>query len=129
MDMSWIHLIVGIALLETLYFSWLAGSARGKYGVDAPATTGHEMFERHFRVHQNHLEQLIVFFPALYLSANYASTTLAVVLGAIFVVARPVYAAAYVKDPGSRTIGFVSGYLATVVLLLSGIGGIVMSLL
>lgn len=37
------------------------GSARRKYGIGGSATIGNSDFERCFRVHQNALEQLIVF--------------------------------------------------------------------
>lgn len=126
---EWIALIVGLSLVEALYFSGMVGKARGDHGVDAPKTTGNEIFERHYRVQQNHIEQLIIFIPAIWLCAAYASSTAALVLGVIFLIARPVYGAAYVKDPGSRTIGFLGGYISTVLMLLAGIGGIIADLI
>ena len=65
MDTLWIPLIVGLALLECLWFSWQCGKARGTYGIDAPTISGNEMFERYFRVHQNTIEQLVVFIVGL----------------------------------------------------------------
>src|SRR5215472_3834074 len=41
--------------------------ARGHYGIAAPATSGHPVFERLFRIQQNTLEQLVLFLPALWL--------------------------------------------------------------
>jgi glutathione S-transferase len=36
---------------------------RGKHKIKAPATTGHETFERAFRTHLNYVENLVVFLP------------------------------------------------------------------
>ena len=51
--MVWINLVTLCALIEYFVFGWLVGKARGKYGVKAPATSGHEVFDRYFRVQQN----------------------------------------------------------------------------
>jgi hypothetical protein len=59
--MAWIEIITLLALVQLLYFSGLVAKARGQYGVKAPAITGHEMFERHYRVQMNTIETLIVF--------------------------------------------------------------------
>ena len=63
--MELVGLISLLAVLQFVVFGILVGRARGVYGVKAPATTGHEQFERWFRVHYNTLEKLIVFLPAL----------------------------------------------------------------
>ena len=52
--------------LLDIFFTARVGISRGKLGVEAPACTGNEQFERMFRVQQNTLEQLIVFVPATY---------------------------------------------------------------
>ena len=51
--MELVTIVIGVALLEYIYFSILVGKARGEHGVEAPATTGHEIFERHYRVQMN----------------------------------------------------------------------------
>mgnify|MGYP001820975508 FL=1 len=107
-----------IALLQYSYFGVLVGSARGKYGVSAPALTGSEEFERMNRVHLNTLEQLIVFIPALWMHAHYASPLYGAILGAIFIIGRFVYRAEYLKDPDSRSLGFGMTFIPSVVLLI-----------
>lgn len=92
--------------------------ARGKYDVQAPATTGHDMFDRHFRVHMNSVEQLVIFFPLLATCALTGATTIAAILGGAYLVGRIIYAAAYVKDPSSRSIGMMIGFIAQVGLLI-----------
>ncbi|MBJ21068.1 MAG: MAPEG family protein [bacterium] len=118
-----------IALLEYNVFGFRVGSGRAAHNVEAPYTNGNEEWQRLNRVHQNTLEQLIVFIPALWIFCQYWSPTVGAGIGAIFIIARPIYAAAYVKSPPSRTIGFASGYLATVVLVLGGLAGAIMNLL
>ena len=69
--MSWVVLVAVLALLQFAAFGALVGRARGQFGVSAPATTGHPIFERYYRVQYNTLEQIVVFVPALFLSAAY----------------------------------------------------------
>ena len=69
--MAYVDIVTALAVLQFVVFGFRVGGARGKYGIKAPAITGNEIFERHFRVQQNTLEQLIVFLPGLYLFAHY----------------------------------------------------------
>ena len=117
-----------LALIEYNIFAFQVGGARQKFEVEAPATAGNVNWERLHRVHQNTLEQLIVFLPALWIFSHYWGAPIGAGLGAIFLIARPIYAAAYVKSPPTRTLGFVAGFLATQVLVLGGLAGAVMAL-
>lgn len=52
-----------VTLLVLILLSLTAfnvGRARGRYGVKAPAVSGHEMFERAFRVQMNTLEGVVL---------------------------------------------------------------------
>jgi uncharacterized membrane protein YecN with MAPEG domain len=43
--------------------------------------------------------------------------------GLLFIIGRALYARAYKRDPGSRTIGFVLGMLANVALIFAALWG------
>ncbi len=104
-----------LALIEYVTISMLTGRARATYKVEAPASTGHPIFERWYLVQQNALEPLIVFLPALLLCANCASARWAGWLGLAFIVGRIIYARSYVADPASRGTGFIIGVAARTV--------------
>jgi len=115
-----------VTLLALLVYVWTlarAGQARGKFGVEAPATTGHPEFERHFRVQANTLEGIVIFLPALWVFAVFSGQDLiAAGLGLLWVVGRIVYAVSYAKDPKTRSAGFGIQALATLALLLGALG-------
>lgn len=126
--MNWVALIVLLALIEYIVFGGLVGRARGKYAVVAPAVTGHPLFERFFRVHQNSLEQLIVFVPAVWLCGLYMSARWAAIVGAIFLVARIVYAVGYMAAPERREVGAVLSFITESVLVIGALIGVIRSI-
>ena len=122
--MAWIHLVTLLALLEYIGFIALVGRARGQYGIKAPATAGHEMFERYFRVQMNTLELLIVFVPALWMAAAYWNPVWVAVLGAVYLIGRVLYLRGYVADPRSRSMGFALSATSIILLLLAAAIGV-----
>src|SRR3984893_14680689 len=121
--MPLIHIVVGLALAQFVFFCFAVGKARGTYKVPAPATTGNEMFERYFRVQMNTLELLVVFVPSILLSGQYFGSYLATALGLVYLVGRLIYFTSYVKDPKSRSIGYGLSALPVLVLLVGAIFG------
>ena len=117
------------ALVEYAVFVLRVGQARVKYGVEAPATTGNPIFERHLRVQQNTLEQLIIFIPALWLFAEYVGPKSAFILGLLFVIGRGFYAAGYVKEPGQRRIGAITTFAVNGILLIGSLIGLLVHVL
>src|SRR5437899_6218943 len=83
--MPLVHLVIGLALVEFFLFGWAVARARARFGVAAPAATGHEVFERYFRVQMNTLEQLLVFVPSIVLFAGRVTAYAAAALGAVLV--------------------------------------------
>jgi hypothetical protein len=114
-----------LALLQFVVMGIMVGRARGLYGVKAPATTGHEQFERWFRVHYNTLEKLIVFLPSLWLFGYYVGQYYAACLGGIYLVGRLLYAVTYTRDPATRGLGTLLSDLPMVIMLLGGLIAII----
>ena len=127
--MASVGLVASLALLVYMGIVISVGRARVRYKVEAPAVTGDPIFERHFRVQQNTVEQLVVFLPALFLFAQFVSEGLAAILGLVFVAGRVLYAIGYVKDPARRGPGFLISSLATTVLVLGALVGSIQALL
>lgn len=127
--MPWVHVVIGLALVEFLYFAFAVGRARVRYRIPAPATSGNEIFERYFRVQMNTLEQLVIFVPSILLFARYGSPTVAAGLGVIFLAGRIVYFNSYVAEPRKREVGFVMSVLPTAILLVGGLYGAVRAVL
>ena len=122
--MELVLVVILAALIEYMVFAGLVGAARGKYGIHAPATTGHPQFERVHRVHQNTLEALVVFIPALLVFAYYLSFGWAAGLGVVFIVARAIYAVSYIRDPEKRGPGAGLTGVVNIVLVLGGLWGL-----
>jgi glutathione S-transferase len=127
--MPYVNIVTALALLQFLVFGFRVGSARERLGIKAPATTGHETFERVYRVHMNTLEMLIAFLPGLYLFSYYFNPLIAAGIGVLYLVGRELYAAAYVKEPKKRGPGFGLSFLPTVVLLIGGLVGAIRALI
>jgi glutathione S-transferase len=123
--MPLVHIVIGLALLEFLYFGFEVGRARSRYNVPAPATSGNEIFERYFRVQMNTLEQLVVFIPSILIFGHYMSPFTAAALGVVFLIGRLVYLAGYVKAPRKREAGFILSALPNAILLFGGLFGAV----
>jgi glutathione S-transferase len=127
--MAWIQLVTLLALLQFFVFGGLVGRARGRHGVQAPATTGHEIFERYYRVQMNTLETLVMFLPALWLAALYWSPAWMACIGAVYLVGRVLYLNGYVADPKKRGPGYGLSIMPTLILLVAAIVGVVRALL
>jgi uncharacterized MAPEG superfamily protein len=126
--MAWVTIVAMLALLEYFFFSIKVGQARGKYGVKAPATTGNEMFERYNRVHQNTMEQLVMFLPSLFTFASLVSDIWAAIIGVVFIIGRAAYFNLYIADPDKRGTGVLISILATAVLIIGSLIGAIMKL-
>jgi hypothetical protein len=116
--MPLVAIVTVLALGQFFWLSVQVARARSRYGVAAPATHGNEVFERHFRVQMNTLEQLVLFLPSLWIFANYISPLWATALGMVFVIGRAIYATSYVRDPKSRSLGFGLTAFPTVTMMI-----------
>lgn len=121
--MAYVDIVTALAIFQFIVFGMKVGRARGTYSVKAPAVTGNEIFERHFRVQQNTMEQLLVFLPGIFLFSRYVSPLWAAALGVVYLVGREIYAATYVKNPASRSLGFALSMLPNIALIIGGLIG------
>jgi len=113
-----------LAVLVTFALGGYVGYSRGKYKIDAPATTGHPQFERAFRAHANTVENLVLILPLLWIATVFYGGQIPFWLGLLWVVSRIVYAVGYAqKNTQMRGPGFVLGALALLgLLVLAAIG-------
>ncbi len=119
--MPFVAIVTVLALVQFFWLGWLVARARARYGVAAPASSGNELFERHFRVQMNTLEQLVMFLPALWIFAAYVSPLWAAALGVVFILGRAIYAISYVRDPKGRGLGFGLTVFPTFVMLIGSV--------
>lgn len=115
--MNYVHIVAVLAILQFFLFGVLVGRARKQYAIKAPATSGHELFERAFRVQMNTLEQLVAFLPALLIAGLYWPNPIIAGIGAVYLVGRFIYRQQYVADPSKRAAGFLLTVLPTFTLL------------
>ena len=118
-----------LALIEYIVFGARVGFARGRTGLKAPATTGNEEFERHFRVHYNTIEQLILFLPGMWIFGYYVGAYWAAGIGVVYLVGRLVYGLSYVKDPDTRGTGMLLSVVPCWILILGGLCGVIWSMI
>jgi glutathione S-transferase len=119
--MDFVIIVVVLALIQYLAFGIMVGMARGKYGVDAPAISGDPIFERYYRVHQNTLEQLVIFLPAIFLYSQTGNPNYAAGLGSVYLIGRMIYLRSYIADPKTRGLGFGLTALPTVFMLIASL--------
>lgn len=104
-------LITLLTILLMLSLTFNVGRARGKYQVKAPAVSGHELFERAYRVQLNTIENVLMFLPALWLYAVFLGDKGAGDSGVIWLIARVWYAVSYQLNPAKRGLGFLISLL------------------
>jgi len=119
--MELVAIVIILALIEYIVFGILVGRARARYEVHAPAVSGDPVLERYYRVHQNTLEQLLVFIPAIIIYGHYGNSNFAAIAGLVFIVGRLIYLRGYIADPKQRGTGFFISFLASAFLLIAGL--------
>ncbi|GHA86342.1 MAPEG family protein [Cognatilysobacter bugurensis] len=123
--MNYVDLVAVLAVVQLVFFAILVGRARGLYGVDAPAVSGHEMFERAYRVQMNTVELMVAFLPSLFVAAKYWPQPYVAGIGAVYLIGRLIYWRSYSAAPASRGIGFALSMLPIFALAIGALVGIV----
>lgn len=127
--MPFVELVAVLAVFQYLVFGFLVGGQRRKSGLKAPAMTGHDGFERMYRVQMNTLECIVAFLPVLFLASTYWPVILVAPVGAIYLVGRTLYWRAYMIEPSRRALGFVLTLLPIAILLILSVVGILMAMI
>ncbi len=122
-------LVTLLAILFYVATGWRVAAARQKFGVPAPAMSGHPDFDRVFRVQMNTLEWMPVFLPLLWLFAFYLSDVWAAVLGLVWIAGRIFYLVSYSEAASKRGPGFAAQSIVCGVLLVGAFAGIVNAIL
>jgi glutathione S-transferase len=126
--MQYVELVAILAVVQYLAFGALTAQARRDSGLKAPTMTGHDGFERMYRVQMNTLETLVAFMPALLLAARYWPAYVVAGLGVVYLIGRVIYWRAYVRDPSKRALGFMLSMMPTLGLCVLALVGIVMGM-
>lgn len=121
-----------ILLTALLQFGTMfaVGHARGKYQIQAPAVSGHPVFERAYRVQMNTLESTVMFLPSLWLAVHFGYVLWAGVAGMVWVAGRVWYALAYLQDAKRRGPGYMVsmvGWAALMAMAALGLGRAVLA--
>ena len=114
------HWTAWVTLAAILMYAWVlynVGKARGKFGIHAPACDGPVEFLSVMRVQANTVEQMVAFFPVLWTCAVFYNDVFAAVCGAVWVIARIMYALGYYQDPKKRSNGFLLSALVIFALI------------
>lgn len=123
------HLSAWITLAALGVYFWTGAMvvfARVKYKIMAPTMDGPVPFQSTLRVQANTLEQLPLVLVPMWLCALYLGDGWAAAGGALWCAGRVVYALGYYKDPSRREAGFVIGMVASGLLVLGSVIGLVM---
>lgn len=123
----WPSLVTVAALIVYFVVTINVGRARAKYKIMPPSMSGNPDFERVVRVHENTLEQLIAFLPALWIFSVFVSPIWAAAIGGVWVLGRIIYAWGYYQAAEKRTIGFAISSLTYMILLLGSLVGIILN--
>ncbi len=123
--------LTGIVTVATLFiYIWMAvqvGRARDKHNVPAPQNAGPDAFLRTLRVHENTVEGLLLFLPALWMFALTFGDLWASLIGLVYPLGRIIYARGYYEAADKRGLGFRIGLISTSILLLGSLIGLVLS--
>ncbi|XP_043827914.1 microsomal glutathione S-transferase 2 isoform X3 [Dromiciops gliroides] len=95
-----------LSICQQMFFVWKVGSARKKYKIQPPATSGSPAFERVFRAQQNSVEFFPLFLVTLWMAGWFFHQGLAALLGLAYIYARHHYFVGYSEAVQERLMGF-----------------------
>ena len=126
--MNLVYLLILLALVQFIFFTFRTWLTRDKYNVHAPKTTGDETWERIFRVQQNTMEQLVLFVPGMLGFAHFVSPTWALLPGVLYLLGRQVYSYLYITNPKKRAPGVFLSFFSNIALVVGALIGLILQL-
>jgi glutathione S-transferase len=115
-----------LAVLITFGLGGYVGHLRHSLKIEAPATTGHPLFERAFRAHANTVENLVLVVPLLWVASVFYGGQVPFWFGLIWVVSRIIYSIGYAQtDTRWRGVGGGLGLICLAGLLVLSVLGLV----
>lgn len=123
------HLTAWVTLAALAVYFWTiinVAFARQRFQISAPVMDGPVPFMSVLRVQANTLEQLPMALVPLWLCANYLGDTWAAAGGLLWCIGRVLYALGYYKDPAKRELGFVTGMVASALLIVGTVVGLLL---
>jgi len=126
MALHWTALVTLAAIVVYIWMLFKVGEARKKFSIAAPVSDGPVEFQSVLRVQANTVEQMVAFFPALWMCAYFLADRWAALGGLIWVVGRVIYAVGYYNDPAKRSLGFGITALGVLALLAGTCIGLVL---
>ena len=124
--MNYVYIVILLALVQFIFFTFRTGLTRDKYGVDAPKTAGNETWERIFRVQQNTMEQLVMFIPGMLMFAHFVSPQWALLPGVLYLIGRQLYSYLYISNPKKRGPGVALTFLPNIALIIGALIGLLL---
>ncbi len=121
------QLTTWITLLAVAIYFWIGANvsrAREKFAIPAPLMDGPTEFLSAVRVQMNTLEQFPLFLPAMWTCALFLGDRWAAAGGALWCIGRILYATGYYKAPQKRILGFFTSVIASVLLVIGTIIGL-----
>lgn len=122
-----LQLTAWATLATIIVYIWIftnVGKARRKFKIFAPASEGPIEFQSVLRVQANTVEQMVIFYPALWMCAYFFSDRWAALGGLAWAIGRVVYALGYYQAPEKRGPGFGITGLSTLALLICTVIGL-----
>ncbi|XP_003978163.2 leukotriene C4 synthase [Takifugu rubripes] len=118
-----------LGILEQAHFCLQVISARRKFSVRPPATSGPAEFERVFRAQANCSEYFPIFVAVLWLSGLFFSQGLASACGLLYLYARLSYFRGYSRSPQQRLLPLYFSALLLWILLGTSCLGVLLAFL
>jgi glutathione S-transferase len=123
------HLTAWVTLAALAVYLWTGlnvARARVRFKIAAPAMDGPVGFQSVLRVQANTLEQLPMVLAPMWMCAFFLGDLWGAAGGLLWCIGRIVYAIGYYQAPSKRELGFVTGMIASALLICGTVAGLIL---